>query len=629
MNRIEDILNEATQCRAAIIGDFTLDFYIKIDTDNSDLSVETGLPTLPVSKYRTYPGGAGNVAVNLMDLKVKTTRVFGVTGDDMFGNELIKSLEAGAIDISGMVCQKENWNTHVYTKVIDKGIEGNRIDFGNFNILQEKSADEIIKNLEKIIDETDIVIINQQLKAGIHTPYFRNRLAEFIKKHPYPIYITDSRNSPESYEGSCRKINTNEALEVLSRKGIELKQCSDRDQEIARLLYSLWEKPVFLTRGENGIIVYDQTGFYNIPGISLTAELDTVGAGDTTLAGISAALGAGFSAVEAAVLGNLAASVTVQKLHTTGTATKEEILNLEKEAVYIYNPELAMDNTKASYWKNTEIEIIRNPAANWKYRYVLFDHDGTLSTLRQGWELVMEQMMIESITGGVSVDPELYQKIFRKVRIFIDKTTGIQTLIQMKELIGMVKEFALVTEDKVLDEFGYKKIYNDKLMEMVEKRTEKFKKGELGIQDVTIKNAVPFLKELHKRGMIIFLASGTDEKDVIQEAELLGYADLFTGGIFGATGNIQKEPKKMVINNILGKIGREKSAQILTLGDGPVEIAETKRAGGFTIGIASDEIRRYGLNKSKRTRLIRSGADLIIPDYSQMKDLFAFLEGEE
>ncbi len=627
MIRMEPILNRIKICRAAVLGDFTLDFYINIDDAGSEISVETGLPTMPVSTYSIFPGGAGNVAVNLIALGVKTVKVFGITGNDMFGSQLHKSLEKESIDISGMLCQKEEWSTHVYTKLLDQGIEKRRIDFGNFNVLHEKTVDKILDNLGKVIDEMDIVIINQQLKNGIHTSYFRKRLVEFIRDHPQPLYITDSRNYPESYNGSYRKINRREAQEVLNREGIELQPNANQDQELIRILYSLWGKTVFLTRGENGIIGHDETGVFIVPGISLTAELDTVGAGDTTIAAISAALGSGFTAKEAATLGNMAASITVQKLHTTGTATKDEILKLEQEAVSIYNPELASDISKASFWKNTEIEIINPPARKGKFRYILFDHDGTLSTLRQGWEEVMEPMMLESIIGAAVIPPEFYQKILLKVHNFIDKTTGIQTLIQMQGLINLVKEFNLVPENQILDKYEYKKIYNTKLMKMVTKRTEKFRKGELSIEDVTIKNSVLFLKELNRQGAITFLASGTDEQDVIQEAELLGYADLFTGGIFGATKDIRNEPKKMVIDSILKKIGQKNTSRILTIGDGPVEIAETKKAGGFTIGIASNEIRRYGLNIAKRTRLIRAGADLIIPDYSQMEDLFTCLEG--
>jgi len=627
MNTVEDALKRIRQCRTAVLGDFTMDFYIEVDGKEGEPSIETGLPTLPVSAWRISPGGAGNVAVNLAALGVKTVKAFGVTGDDMFGDQMLRDLRINGVDTKGIIRQKENWDTHVYTKILDNGQEGRRIDFGSFNSPYKKTEDSVIESLEKVIAETDVVIINQQLKTGIHTSYFRNRLKKFMKKHPSPLYITDSRDFPEDFEGSARKLNTEEALEVLYRAGIELKHCSelDRDKELVRILYTLWKQPVFLTRKEKGIIVYDRKGLYIIPGISITDDIDTVGAGDTALAGISAAWGSGSSPEEAAVLGNLAASVTVQKLHTTGTASGEEIIYAGKKAVYIHNPELAEDDRQASFWNNTEIEVINEPVRNQDFRYIIFDHDGTISTLRQGWEQVMEPVMVEAITGGASVPGGLYEQIRKKVLEFIERTTGIQTLVQMKGLTGLVKEFGIVPENRILDEHIYKKIYNNKLMEMVRKRTEKFRKGELGIDDVTVKNAVPFLEELRQRGAVLFLASGTDQDDVREETELLGYAHLFTGGIFGATGNIQEEPKRKVIASILEKIGTDKSAWILTFGDGPVEIAETKRSGGFTVGIASDEIRRYGLNRTKRTRLIKSGADVIIPDYSQKEKLFTYL----
>ena len=65
--------------------------------------------------------------------------------------------------------------------------------------------------------------------------------------------------------------------------------------------------------------------------------------------------------------------------------------------------------------------------------------------------------------------------------------------------------------------------------------------------------------------------------------------------------------------------------QLVTFGDGPVEIRETRKRGGRTIGVASDEMKRYGLNESKRTRLIKAGADVIIPDFSQLPELLQLL----
>jgi phosphoglycolate phosphatase-like HAD superfamily hydrolase len=211
------------------------------------------------------------------------------------------------------------------------------------------------------------------------------------------------------------------------------------------------------------------------------------------------------------------------------------------------------------------------------------------------------------------------------VRKFIDDTTGIQTLVQMQGLVEMVREFECVPEAEILDEFGYKAIYNEALLRMVRDRVAKLRRGELSVEDFVIKNAVVLLEKLHRRGVRMYLASGTDREDVIEEAESLGYARLFEGGIYGSVGDVKKEAKRLVLDRILGYVGPEAVNTLVAIGDGPVEIRETHKRGGFTIGVASDEIRRYGLDASKRARLIRAGADVIIPDYSQIDRLLILL----
>ncbi|HEY9593499.1 MAG TPA: hypothetical protein VHE79_03420, partial [Spirochaetia bacterium] len=64
---------------------------------------------------------------------------------------------------------------------------------------------------------------------------------------------------------------------------------------------------------------------------------------------------------------------------------------------------------------------------------------------------------------------------------------------------------------------------------------------------------------------------------------------------------------------------------VVTFGDGPVEMRETKRRGGIAVGVASDELRRFGWNMRKRARLIRAGADLVVPDFAQWKTLLGVL----
>jgi phosphoglycolate phosphatase-like HAD superfamily hydrolase len=160
---------------------------------------------------------------------------------------------------------------------------------------------------------------------------------------------------------------------------------------------------------------------------------------------------------------------------------------------------------------------------------------------------------------------------------------------------------------------------------MVNQREEKLSRGDLVIEDVTLKNAVPFLKRLYDSGVKLCLTSGTDEADVKHEASVLGYDHLFEGRIYGAVGDINKEAKKIVLDRILDSIGKSEAGLIATFGDGPVEIRETHKRGGITIGIASNELRRYGLNPVKRTRLIKAGADIVVPDFSRADQLLRLL----
>ncbi len=153
---------------------------------------------------------------------------------------------------------------------------------------------------------------------------------------------------------------------------------------------------------------------------------------------------------------------------------------------------------------------------------------------------------------------------------------------------------------------------------------KKLEAGELTVEDCTIKGSVAMLRALKERSVTLYLASGTDIDDVRHEAELLGYADLFKGGIYGSVGDIRKYSKKKVINKIISEhhlTGNE----LAVFGDGPVEIKECIKSNGIAMGIASDEVGRSGLNQEKRKRLIRSGAQILVPDFSQTNRLLDLL----
>jgi phosphoglycolate phosphatase-like HAD superfamily hydrolase len=210
------------------------------------------------------------------------------------------------------------------------------------------------------------------------------------------------------------------------------------------------------------------------------------------------------------------------------------------------------------------------------------------------------------------------------VRQFIDKTTGVQTITQMQGLVELVRQFRCVPEGEILDAAGYKRLYNERLLEAVRGRAEKLQRGELDPSDFQIAGSSAVLRKLHERGVTLYLASGTDQQDVEAEAKALGYADLFAGRIFGSVGDVEVEAKRVVLERIFSQAGL-RGQQLATFGDGPVEIRETHKRGGVCVGVASDEVRRFGLNTAKRSRLVRAGADLIVPDFTQLDGLLAAL----
>jgi len=625
---LEHLLSRIGDVRIGIVGDFCLDAYYLLDSGASEISLETGLPTRAVRTQRYSLGGAGNVANNLSALGVKHLHLFGVVGPDPFGKEMVGMMADTGMHTEGMLIQRESWDTHVYTKPYEQNREENRIDFGNFNQLHETTAERLLTALERTLAQLDLVVINQQVLSGMHTPAFRAALVELMQRHLEMTFIADSRHHSDAYTGAIRKINMREALRMSGHREDAAEWVSSADiEQVGQILYQRWGKPLFLTRGEHGCVVVDESGYQELPGLLIISPIDPVGAGDSVLAGIAAALGAGSTALEAAQLGSFVAGVTVQKLFITGTARPEEVLAIGTDPDYRYRPDLARQPRRAVYHSDTEIEIVPALPAVKNFTHVIFDQDGTLSTLRQGWEEIMEPMMVKAILGGrlTEADETLYQEVVATVRDFIDKTTGVQTLIQMKGLCDLVRRFGNVAEEDILDEFGYKAIYNDELLAMVTGRIRRLHDGELDIEDFTMKKALPFLHALHQRGARLYLASGTDQDDVVREAEILGYAPLFNGHIYGSVGDITKDAKKIVLERIMHDIGVQASAQVVTFGDGPVEMRETHKRGGYAIGVASNEIRRHGLNLAKRRRLIEAGADLVVPDFAQMDRLLALL----
>ncbi len=252
----------------------------------------------------------------------------------------------------------------------------------------------------------------------------------------------------------------------------------------------------------------------------------------------------------------------------------------------------------------------------------LFDFDGTLSTLRHGWEQVMEPLMLEYIAGAQPITETLR----REVRAYIDESTGIQTIHQMKWLVEAMKRYGL-NPNPTEDPWALKADYNRRLMERVKERRVAVEKGVAKPEDYLMAGSLPFLEALRDRGVQIFVASGTDEVDVREEARILGVLP-FASAVAGARHGSEDCAKEAAIQALIQQSGLMGTG-LAVIGDGKVEIALGNDVGARTLGVASNEDERQGIDPVKQARLEKAKAQKIVGDFLQRDELLAWLGLEE
>ncbi len=267
----------------------------------------------------------------------------------------------------------------------------------------------------------------------------------------------------------------------------------------------------------------------------------------------------------------------------------------------------------------TSIEIISEVRQGNSFRQVLFDFDGTLSLIREGWPEVMVPMMMEEILAtGTAESPE---ELRRLCHDFVMRLNGKQTIYQMIQLAQEVRARGGHPEDPAV----YKQKYHARLMDRIRHRREALRSGHARPADYLVPGSLEMLSSLQDMGLAMYLASGTDERYVRDEAGLLGLTRYFGQHVYGAIDDYRNFSKKMVIERILRENNVEGSA-LLGFGDGYVEIENIKSTGGAAVAVASDEAARSGRPDAwKRDRLIGVGADIVIADYREREPLLTYL----
>jgi bifunctional ADP-heptose synthase (sugar kinase/adenylyltransferase) len=330
---IDRILATIPQRTVGVLGDLFLDRYLDIDPALNEPSVETGLTAYQVVKVRSYPGAAGTVINNLAALGVGRIYPISVIGDDGEGYELRQALKMLPMVEPGGISVSPHRRTPTYTKPMLGDKELNRLDIKNRTPTSDLLQDTVIGWLELVWPQLDALIVLDQVSeedCGVITGCVRERVAKLAERNPAKFLLADSRERTGEFRNVCVKPNEDECLAAGFVKPPKRFNCEDRafaPLELARLVGG----PVFCTVGKCGVAVVPKpTGELplsrtDVPAYPVSGPIDIVGAGDSCSAGITCAMVSGLTYEQAAAFGNLVASITIQQIGVTGTATPEQV----------------------------------------------------------------------------------------------------------------------------------------------------------------------------------------------------------------------------------------------------------------------------------------------------------------
>jgi len=326
--RVAAILDGISGVRAGVVGDFSLDAYWHADMTRSELSREAPLFVRPIVREHYSPGGAANAAWNVAALGA--ARVDGLTflGPDWRGALLIEALARAGVSLDCAVTHPA-LTTPLYGKVFLEahGLaqEDARLDFVQPGPYPADAEDALIAQLRSIAPELGALIVADYITQGVITPRVRAALIEIADRYPRLIVVVDSRLRIREFPGMSLKPN-----DVETRAALGVTDADAGDVVALAGHAATWQqtqgRPLFITLGPRGCLVVESSAATHVPTVDVPPPIDTVGAGDTFISALASALAAGASPVEAAALANLAASVTIRKLHITGAASPAEIL---------------------------------------------------------------------------------------------------------------------------------------------------------------------------------------------------------------------------------------------------------------------------------------------------------------
>lgn len=317
--RAAEILKQARDCRIVVLGDVMLDEFIWGDVTR--ISPEAPVPVVNIQRESTRLGGAANVLANVSALGAKAN-VIGVVGADAAAEKLRDALRlTGGVQTDAMLVEDENRPTTIKLRIIAHNQMVVRADREQRGHLNGQVEARIIDAAKEAIAKAHALVVSDYDK-GVITPGILSQVLPLAYGR-IPVLVDPKIRNFDAYRpANLVTPNHHEALRVSNLE----EDNDDTLQQAARLIKTrLGCDAVLITRGECGMMLVEGDAPPVYVKTAAQEVFDVTGAGDTVIATLAAALAAGASMTEAAVLANQAAGIVVGKVGTA-TASAEEVL---------------------------------------------------------------------------------------------------------------------------------------------------------------------------------------------------------------------------------------------------------------------------------------------------------------
>jgi len=293
--------------RVAVIGDVMLDIYHRGSVHR--ISPEAPVPVVSIDRIEYHPGGAANVAMNLVSLGAEAW-ILGLIGNDENGTILRSKLEDGGMNTSGLV-ETDGRPTTAKTRVIAGSQHVVRTDLEHTNPVPPSIAERLLNFLSNHIADFDAVIFEDYNK-GLLQPDIITSAIEICRKHDVIVTVDPKFQHFFEYQNATLvKPNLKEVESILARPVQTEHEIQSAGLELLEMLHCQY---LLITLGSRGMDLFSAMG--EIEHLSTEARMvaDVSGAGDTVIATLTLGLLAGITPGEAATLGNIAAGRVCEEI---------------------------------------------------------------------------------------------------------------------------------------------------------------------------------------------------------------------------------------------------------------------------------------------------------------------------